>query len=85
MMKKTRIRVARIAAGAVVAAGASLMVTGVAQADDENPICDIVVTPECEEPGGGNTEEPGGGNTEEPGGGNTEEPGGGNTEEPGGG
>ncbi|WAX79744.1 hypothetical protein [Streptomyces sp. KMM 9044] len=57
MTKKTRIRVARIAAGAVVAAGASLMVTGVAQAD-EDPICDIVVTPDCEgEPGEGEPSE----------------------------
>ncbi|MFD3825897.1 hypothetical protein ACFWUX_27185, partial [Streptomyces sp. NPDC058625] len=62
MTKKTRIRVARIAAGAVIAAGASLMVTGVAQADGD-PICDIVVDPVCEEEPGG--EEPGG---EEPGG-----------------
>ncbi|MFI1000842.1 hypothetical protein ACIP10_00195, partial [Streptomyces galbus] len=34
MTKKTRIRVARIAAGAVIAAGASLTVAGVAQAVD---------------------------------------------------
>ncbi|MEY7981532.1 hypothetical protein AB8O53_35150, partial [Streptomyces pilosus] len=76
MTKKTRVRVARIAAGAVVAAGASLMVTGVAQADE--PICDIVVTPECEEEPGG--ENPGGENPggENPGG---ENPGG---ENPGG-
>ncbi|MER5840948.1 LPXTG cell wall anchor domain-containing protein [Streptomyces prasinus] len=49
MTKKTRIRVARIAAGAVIAAGASLMVTGVAQADPVDPPCDIVVDPECGE------------------------------------
>ncbi|MYR46848.1 hypothetical protein [Streptomyces sp. SID5910] len=54
MTKKTRVRVARIAAGAIVAAGASLMVTGVAQADD-GPLCDIVVTPDCEENPGGET------------------------------
>ncbi|MFE1589672.1 hypothetical protein ACFW6Q_28805 [Streptomyces sp. NPDC058737] len=99
MTKKTRIRVARIAAGAVIAAGASLTAAGAASAleinigvstggEEPGDDCGIVGTdPDCntEEPGGGNTEEPGGGNTEEPGGGNTEEPGGGNTEEPGGG
>ncbi|MFI1421763.1 LPXTG cell wall anchor domain-containing protein [Streptomyces sp. NPDC020731] len=84
MTKKTRIRVARIAAGAVIAAGASLSAAGAASAlefnigitaegDDPDPGCDIAVDPECEEEPGG--EEPGG---EEPGG---EEPGG---EEPGG-
>ncbi|MFG3032939.1 hypothetical protein ACGFZJ_31045, partial [Streptomyces sp. NPDC048253] len=35
MTKKTRIRFARIAAGAVIAAGASLTVAGVASADDD--------------------------------------------------
>ncbi|MFF9215802.1 hypothetical protein [Streptomyces viridosporus] len=52
MTKKTRIRVARIAAGAVIAAGASLMVAGVAQADgaEPDPSCGIIGTgPECEQ------------------------------------
>ncbi|MEU3949194.1 LPXTG cell wall anchor domain-containing protein [Streptomyces sp. NPDC029526] len=90
MTKKTRVRVARIAAGAVVAAGASLMVAGVAQADPivPDPSCGIVGTdPACEDDGGepGN---PGGGDGEpgNPGGGDGEpgNPGGGDgDEEPG--
>ncbi|MEU5278972.1 hypothetical protein AB0G87_21485, partial [Streptomyces asoensis] len=67
MTKKTRIRLARIAAGAVIAAGASLTVAGVASADDDALVdtskivpmdgeddCTIVVTPECETGGTGN-------------------------------
>ncbi|KIE28942.1 hypothetical protein LK08_00215, partial [Streptomyces sp. MUSC 125] len=55
MTKKTRIRVARIAAGAVIAAGASLMVAGVAAADGNggDPTCDIATNPDC--PGDGGT------------------------------
>src|SRR5690606_27453922 len=89
MTKKTRVRVARIAAGAVVAAGASLMVAGVAQADPilPDPSCGIIGTdPDCEDDGGDNPGNPGGGD-EEPGnpGGGDEEPGnpGGGDEEPG--
>ncbi|QIQ04572.1 hypothetical protein [Streptomyces liangshanensis] len=41
MTKKTRIRVARIAAGAVIAAGASLTVAGVAQATSSSTTVDI--------------------------------------------
>lgn len=69
MTKKTRVRVARIAAGAVVAAGASLMVAGVAQADPilPDPSCGIIGTdPDCEDDGGDNPGNPGGGD-EEPG------------------
>ncbi|MGW6297072.1 hypothetical protein [Streptomyces sp. NPDC055058] len=99
MTKKTRVRVARIAAGAVVAAGASLMVAGVAQADPilPDPSCGIIGTdPDCEDDGGGenpdNPGEPGNGgenpdNPGEPGNGgeNPGEPGNGgeNPEEPG--
>ena len=87
MTKKTRIRVARIAAGAVIAAGASLSAAGAASAldlnigvtvaDEPDPGCDIAVDPECEGEGGENPggENPGG---ENPGG---ENPGG---ENPGG-
>jgi hypothetical protein len=39
MTNKTRIRVARIAAGAVIAAGASFTAAGIASADE----CDLVV------------------------------------------
>src|SRR5690349_16595093 len=45
MTKKTRIRVARIAAGAVIAAGASLTVAGVASAaGDEGGLSGLVST-----------------------------------------
>ncbi|MER7103088.1 hypothetical protein ABT383_26235, partial [Streptomyces humidus] len=45
MTKKTRIRVARIAAGAVIAAGASLTVAGVASATgDEGGLSGLVST-----------------------------------------
>ncbi|MFQ6145417.1 hypothetical protein ACLMNJ_20415, partial [Streptomyces seoulensis] len=64
MTKKTRIRVARIAAGAVVAAGASLMVAGVASADpgpgDPTP-CDIVLDPTCGDQGGNGGDQGGNG------------------------
>ncbi|MFI2427409.1 hypothetical protein ACH5A7_25490, partial [Streptomyces sp. NPDC018955] len=72
MTKKTRIRVARIAAGAVIAAGASLSAAGAASAldftigitagDEPDPGCDIAVDPECEDGGGENPggENPGG-------------------------
>ncbi|MDT9701566.1 hypothetical protein [Streptomyces sp. P17] len=48
MTKKTRIRIARIAAGAVIAAGASLTAAGVAAADtgEDCGLLGICVTPE---------------------------------------
>ncbi|MEU6481402.1 LPXTG cell wall anchor domain-containing protein [Streptomyces sp. NPDC047017] len=60
MTKKTRIRVARIAAGAVIAAGASLMVTGVASADpgDNDPGCGLLGTCPTTEPTTPGTTEP---------------------------
>ncbi|MBX9398108.1 hypothetical protein K4749_32100 [Streptomyces sp. TRM72054] len=47
MTNKTRIRVARIAAGTVIAAGASLTVAGVASADetDDCSVLDLCVSP----------------------------------------
>ncbi|MFM9634480.1 hypothetical protein ACKI10_43870, partial [Streptomyces galilaeus] len=45
MTKKTRVRIARIAAGAVIAAGASLTVAGVASADsNEGGLSGLVET-----------------------------------------
>ncbi|MFE7523210.1 LPXTG cell wall anchor domain-containing protein [Streptomyces halstedii] len=89
MTKKTRVRVARIAAGAVIAAGASLTVTGVAQAaglvgigvetgydDPTNPGESTEEPPNPGEPTEGPTEEPP--NPGEPTGEPTQEP----TEEP---
>ncbi|MFC7867271.1 hypothetical protein ACFU5B_26085, partial [Streptomyces murinus] len=55
MTRKTRIRLARAVAGAVVAAGASLCVAGVASADpvpNPDPTCDIAVDPTCPIDGG---------------------------------
>ncbi|MFI2504298.1 hypothetical protein ACH5A5_00255, partial [Streptomyces sp. NPDC018972] len=63
MTKKTRIRVARIAAGAVIAAGASLTAAGAASAlefnigitagDEPDPGCTVGVDPNCPDPGNG--------------------------------
>ncbi|MFS0696236.1 hypothetical protein AB6N36_26170, partial [Streptomyces nitrosporeus] len=90
MTKKTRVRVARIAAGAVIAAGASLTVTGAAQAagfigvdaDDSSVTVQTGYTGEEDDPTnpGENPDNPGGENPggENPGG---ENPGG---ENPGG-
>ncbi|MFG3395271.1 hypothetical protein ACGF3L_18785, partial [Streptomyces parvus] len=58
MTKKTRVRVARIAAGAVIAAGASLTAAGAAQAlefGDDTGVAglEVQVGPEEENPIGG--------------------------------
>ncbi|WP_405802331.1 PT domain-containing protein [Streptomyces halstedii] len=95
MTKKTRVRVARIAAGAVIAAGASLTVTGVAQAAglveigvdagyDGTPGESTEEPPNPGEPTEGPTEEPPnpGEPTEEPTQEPTEEPTGEPTQEP---
>ncbi|HBF84366.1 MAG TPA: hypothetical protein DD420_31865, partial [Streptomyces sp.] len=76
MTKKTRIRVARIAAGAVIAAGASLTVTGAAQAagfigvdaDDSSVTVQAGLTDDEPPNPGENPDNPGGEDPTNPGG-----------------
>ncbi|MFB4424011.1 LPXTG cell wall anchor domain-containing protein [Streptomyces sp. QL37] len=76
MTKKTRIRVARIAAGAVIAAGASLCAAGAAQASVIGDIFGVVDVTDPTNPGGEDPTNPGGEDPTNPGGEDPTNPGG---------